>query len=156
MKAKFSAIKENGKNYGSEKEMVSCYSVIGTYKGQLRESVTCRVYMGRSKSASSVYASIWVAGSVYASGTGTAGGWGYHKESAAIASAISSAGIELYGNQYADEKGMIYDYEKKEHVKENTKERAYIGGCGDSAVRSALIAIGKAAGLRGKIAIVNH
>ena len=55
-----------------------------------------RCYMGRPASASTVYASIWIQSSgIYTSGKGKAGGYGYHKESAAIGDAIKSAGIEL-------------------------------------------------------------
>jgi hypothetical protein len=101
----------NAYNYGRDKELVSAYSVVGTINGELREIVTARAYMGRSGSASVVYISLWVHGAIHASGKGSAGGYGYHKESQALADAIESAGIELYGSQYADDKGMVWaDY----------------------------------------------
>ena len=84
--------------------------------------------MGRSNSASVVYCSIWVHSHVpqdsglkngYWSGRGTAGGGGYHKESAALAGAIESAGITLEGN---------------------------IGGCGEGSMRHALTAIARSLG----------
>lgn len=65
--------------------------------------------MGRSRNASTVYASIWVhANGHYLAGHGNAGGYGYHKESAAFQDAITSAGIQLVGSPYADDKGMHY------------------------------------------------
>ena len=68
---------------------------------------------------SRAYCCLWVHGdSVYGSGAGYAGGYGYHKESAALDSAISDAGIELSEN---------------------------ISGVGDGAMRDALVAIAKAA-----------
>ncbi len=110
MLAKFTGNKENARNMAPEKETVSKYLVIGKVDGREKEIVDARVYMGRSSSSSTVYASIWVRGAngLYTTGRGTAGGYGYHKESAAIAGAISSAGIELYGQPYADEKGYFY------------------------------------------------
>ena len=50
----------------------------------------------------------------------------------------------------------MFDYETKQYVKENTKAKARIDGVGDSAIESALRAIGKMAGLRGKILVINH
>ena len=155
MKATLAKSQENAKNMANEKETVSCYSVVGTYNGELRDLVTCRVYMGRSSSSTTVYASIWVYGKCYTSGHGSAGGYGYDKKSSAIGSAIRSAGIELWGNQYAHD-GKVFDYETKQYVKENTKVKARIDGVGDSAIESALRAIGKMAGLRGKILVINH
>ena len=55
---------------------------------------------------------------MYCSGHGKAGGYGYHKESAALQEAIESAGIKL---------------------------RSPIDGAGDSAVRGAMEAINRAA-----------
>lgn len=99
----------NGRNYGGEKEMISAYSIIGTIKGDLKKIVTVRSYMGRSRNASTVYCSIWVHGNgYYLAGHGSAGGYGYHKESAALQGAINSAGIQLIGSPYADDKGMHY------------------------------------------------
>ena len=87
---------ENGKNHGGGKELVNAYSfVVNTAKG-MKEAITVRVYMGRSSTASTVYASVWIRGKqTYVSGHGTAGGYGYHKESTAIGCALRSAGVEL-------------------------------------------------------------
>lgn len=163
MKAIIKSQVSNAYNYSGQKEIVSKYVVIGKIRGEIREIVDARAYMGRSRSASTVYASIWVHGdNIYTSGRGQAGGYGYHKESAAIGSAISSAEIELYGDVYDD--SMRWNYAEK---RENTpaeiaklkraaaKRRTHIGGVGDSAIKSALLAIAKAAGGRGKLTIVS-
>lgn len=86
------------------KELIDTFNVVGKNDGQLHNFVTARFYMGRSSSASVVYCCLWVHGKdCYPSGKGSAGGWGYHKQSSALADAISSAGIELYGSPYAGE-----------------------------------------------------
>lgn len=105
-----------------EKELVKAYKVIDAassdrYKARSVDTIVdCRLYMERSSNASTVYCALWVHGrpNRYGTGTGTAGGWGYDKQSAAVASAIKSAGITL----------------------ENS-----ISGVGDDAVRQALLAI---------------
>ena len=93
MKATINELAANGKNYGHKKELIQTFNVI---TDTLKEIITVRCYMGRSASASVVYASIWITAPDYhGSGTGKAGGYGYHKVSAAISEAILSAGIEL-------------------------------------------------------------
>ncbi len=120
MQAKLLSQNSNARNYATEKEQIGYYKLIAFAQDTFRELVDVRVYAGRSRSASTVYASIWVhSKDYYTSGTGRAGGGGYHKSSAAIAEAIASAGIEL-------------DHD--------------ISGRGDSAVREALHAIGSALG----------
>ena len=100
---------ENGRNYGGEKETIATYRFIAPhpkykvgddYYGDkpYTAAIEVRVYMARSASASTVYATIWARsrdGKTHMSGTGKAGGYGYHKESAAINSAMSSAGVEF-------------------------------------------------------------
>jgi hypothetical protein len=81
-----------------KKEVVSNKHVVAYRKGELHHIVDARCYMGRANNASVVYANIWVhdhTGQRWCSGSSSAGGWGYHKESAAIGEAIRSAGIEL-------------------------------------------------------------
>lgn len=96
MKATFKEMKNNAVNYGGKKEMVCTYDVIVNNNGRLANIITARCYMGRSANASTVYASIWVNITDHqTSGTGKAGGYGYHKPSAAIADAIRYAGFEL-------------------------------------------------------------
>lgn len=110
----------NGRNYSDEKEMTAAYIVIGigSSRSDVKEVATARFHMGRSKTASRVYCSLWVHGRC--SGHGWAGGYGYHKPSAALDSAIRSAGITLEGDE--------------------------ISGRGESAMLDALHAIGIAAG----------
>lgn len=144
MKAVITKQVSNACNYTNEKETVSKYVVLDRAG---KEFVDCRGYMSRSRQASTVYASIWVHGAeVYTSGAGKAGGYGYHKGSAAIQSAIDSAGIELYGDVYEGYTGDMTPAEKRAL----SKRRARISGVGESAIRAALLAIAKAAGLKGK------
>lgn len=126
---------ENARNLSSHKEEIGRLRVIVFDRAKRKlgspsnlpdsgfaEPVETRLWMGRSSSASVVYCSIWVRsrdGKRYLSGRGSAGGYGYHKQSAALDDAIRSAGIRLAGS---------------------------IGGCGEQAMEHALLAIAKAAG----------
>ncbi len=133
----------NGRNYADTKETVQELRVIARRSkdaaydaGKLCEVVTARFYMGRSRNASTVYCSVWVhCEGIHTAGHGTAGRWGCHKSSAALSAALSSAGIELWGSPY-----------DKEGEDTQKGERAYISGCGDSAMRSALLAVARATG----------
>lgn len=108
-------VASNGYNYGDSKELIHAWSVLGVVDGCIRELVTARTYMGRSKTAMVVYAAVWAHGKdFYTAGRGSAGGGGYHKSSAAIAIAIRSAGVQLAES---------------------------ISGVGDQAIDDALIAI---------------
>ncbi len=152
----------NGKNYAHEKELVGAYSVIGRINGELREVVCARAYMGRSRTASTVYASIWVHGPRYCAGHGQAGGYGYHKESAAFAEAIRSAGIDLYGpvsdvpRWNHNENREYIPQERAAMARKAAKQRADIGGVGESAMRAAFEAIARASGARGPLVFVSH
>ena len=137
MQATINEQASNARNYGGEKETVTTMRVVARVNGKLATPVEARFYMGRSRTASTVYCALWVHGAnVYTSGSGQAGGGGYHKESAALQSAITSAGIELHGSNYALSEGDAEDLTK----------RAHIGGCGSESMRAALLAIAKAAG----------
>ena len=117
MKATMGKNVSNAVNYKGQKELVKSYNVI---TDTLREIIMARCYMGRSASASTVYASIWINSPGYhSSGKGKASGYGYHKESAAIGAAIESAGITLDQS---------------------------IDGVGDAAIEEALKAIAQALG----------
>lgn len=100
-----------------------------------------RCYMGRSASASVVYAVLWVrcADGHWTSGSGHAGGYGYHKESAAIADAISSAGVTL----------QDLENDRKDHWFD-------LGGTGTSYYPQVFEAIARAAGYRGRTLLVSH
>ncbi len=114
----------HGKNYTGEKETLSTWDVVAFRDGEYFHPVTLRTYSGRSRNASHIYATLWVSHCPPAafdgcSGSGYAGGYGYHKASAAAQDAMQSAGIAL---------------------------SAPIGGAGDSAIEAALGAIARALG----------
>lgn len=143
MKIKAHIIKkaENAKR-PDNKELVSAYSlVVRLPSGDMREVITVSCYMGRSASASVVYAVLWVrcANGHWTSGSGSAGGYGYHKESVAIADAIKSAGIELQDMEN-DRKDHWFDF----------------GGTGTSYYPHVFEAIARAAGYRGRTLLVSH
>lgn len=129
MKAKLGNENSNAINYGDKKGLVNSWNVIVNSDDGLKNIITVRCYMGRSTNASTVYASIWVHSTDHqTSGTGKAGGYGYHKESAAIAEAIESAGITLDTG---------------------------ISGVGDCAIREALKAIARALGFSNVLIVEN-
>ena len=87
----------NARNLGDKKETVKQAVLIACKAGEFSEPVTVRWYMSRSgDGASPVHCSLWIHCSpCYVSGRGKAGGYGYHKASAAFQDACDSAGIEL-------------------------------------------------------------
>lgn len=100
MKANVSKLREGDKirQYRKEDHFYSQLSMIDPSSG--REVVCARFYSPFR--GSNIYACIWVRPcdlradeSAYGFGGGKAGGYGYHKASAALADAISDAGIEL-------------------------------------------------------------
>ena len=126
MKAIIKENVSNAVNYGDKKELIKTFNVV---TDGLKEVITVRCYMGRSANASTVYASVWINTSeVHTSGKGKAGGYGYHKESAAIAAAIESAGISLDTD---------------------------ISGVGDGAIKEALSAIANALGFERVLIVEN-
>ena len=143
MKAVFTKECGNAVNHGGKMETINQFILID--KKTEREVIVARTYMGRGRSSSQVKAAIWVDLSDkkkpegwkygYTSGSGQAGGYGYDKASTAIADAIESAGIELYGSAY-----------QRHGEKVDFKNRVYFGGVGVTATRSALLAIAYAAG----------
>jgi len=143
MKIKASIVKkaENAKR-PDNKELVSAYSlVVRLPSGDMREVITVRCYMGRSASASVVHAVLWVrcADGEWTSGSGSAGGYGYHKESAAIADAIKSAGIDL------------------RDLENDCKDHWFaLGGTGTSYYPQVFDAIARAAGYHGRTLLVSH
>lgn len=126
--------KQNAKNYGDQKETVSTYKAVGIYNGKIACLCEARFYMARrSDGASPVYCALWVHGDRYTSGRGKASGYGYHKQSAALQDALTSAGISLW---------------------KDPSTYAYIHGCGFSAMEDALRAIAIAAGAEPSMDIV--
>ncbi len=138
----------NARNYGGEKEQVRTVKLID--KKTERVIVDARWHMSKRSSALTVYCSLWCTGrGAYeaahsTSGKGTAGGYGYHKASTALASAITSAGITLYGSPY----GHPVNGETDKATKALLKSVAHIGGCGDGSIECALLAIAYAMGYR--------
>lgn len=102
----------------SRRERIQSMAVIAWDGQRFREPVRARLYMSKSRDASKVYASLWVGGNLERHAAGHAGGYGYHKASAALDAAISNAGIGLSES---------------------------INGRGESAMREALLTIGRAA-----------
>ena len=121
--------RSNARNYFGQKELISVHDLVAYKDGKLHHLITIRSWMGRSKTASTVYSSIWVhAQGYWTSGNGTAGGGGYHKTSAAAGEAIRSAGITLDG---------------------------HIDGRGDQAIREAMEAIALALGFDNTLIVSN-
>lgn len=177
MKAKIfqAKAKHNAYSMDGKREEINRIRVMLAHGDKLYTLADARLYMGRSSRSSVVYCSVWLGNTaavydaktgqgVATSGRGDAGGWGYHKQSAALGSALSAAGVELYGSPYSVQR---WDHDKKrektpaelraEQRKAN-KTRAYINGVGDSAMREAMRAVGeelkRAGKLRGKIHVV--
>lgn len=145
LKAKIAKSVENARQ-PDNKELVDAYSLVTVYKGAPKEVITARFYMGRSRTASTVYCCVWIRGrDCWNSGAGSAGGYGYCKISQAFESALHAAGVELYGTPYANH-GEKIDF----------KKRAYIGGTGTTSIERAMEAIAIACGYRGKTIIVKH
>lgn len=121
-----------------------------------RTVLTCRTYTkGRGNT---VYASLWVHRIAdknkpdsweygETSGRGQAGGYGYHKASAAVAEAIKSAGIELFGSPY----GHPVNGDTPAVTRAMLKKHARIDGCGTESIECALSAIAYAAGFNSVI-----
>src|ERR1035437_7250327 len=80
----------NARNEGDKKEIIGCYKLID--EKTEKTIVDRRLYMGKSASASMVYCALWLRSQITngldTAGRGQAGGYGYHKSSAAVASAI--------------------------------------------------------------------
>lgn len=120
---------QNGKNLNGQKELIRRYLVVFKDETetnpdyQFKELIDFRLYASyKADGAAPVYASIWIKNprqNLYIAGSGRATGYGYHKGSAALASALESAGVTL------DED---------------------IDGRGDTAIKDALKAIAEAMG----------
>lgn len=112
-------------NHRKEKHFQEQYSLVAVYKGDLKQVAQLRTYGTSSMN----YCCLWVNDSktqTYQSGSGSAGGYGYHRPSAAAMEAFNNAGIYLDSD---------------------------IAGRGDRAIEDALIALGKKLGYR-KLSII--
>lgn len=121
----------NANNMAGNKETTRRLLADVAVKGKVVNVLSARFYMSRTADgASPVYCSVWISprdGSEGFSGHGRATGYGYHKESAAFAAALDSAGVSLAEN---------------------------IDGVGDRAIDDAARAIVKACGYRGEARII--
>jgi len=127
MIAKIGNLNDSISNEGSkarDKELTNGIKVIDSHSK--REIVDCRIYMGRSSSASTVYCNIWVRRAPYGAASGKAGGYGYDRKSAAVSSAMDNLGVKLY--------------------QDDGIKPASIAGVGDDAIRTALMAVAVALG----------
>ena len=88
-------ISNQARNARDKQALIHQYTVLGIIDGEIRSLVEARIYMGMSRSAERMTAILWVHGKNYACGSGWAGGYGYHKQSAAAGRAIGAAGFEL-------------------------------------------------------------
>ena len=118
-------------NHSGKKEEIRQMLVVGRPFGKMKVLLNIRWYMGRSKSASTVYCSFWLSrpdrNDYRLTGAGRAGGYGYHKRSAAFDDAINNSGAKLSRS---------------------------IAGVGDSAVEEAALALVQATGYRGQTLII--
>jgi len=133
----------NAQQPANSKEVINTLTALTVIKGEIKELAVTRFYMSRSSNASVVYCCLWLHGNNGASGKGNAGGWGYHKESAALQEAITSAGIELFGTPYKSGKQRTESHwngttGKTEVTPIDYKRKARIGGCGSRAMEDAL------------------
>lgn len=127
---------QNGKNWGDKLELIGSALLVAFDKRERCKDpnagdgfatvIDARWYMARhSDGASPIRCSVWIRtrrqelGARYFAGHGTASGYGYHKQSAALDAALDSAGIKL---------------EKR------------FDGCGGSAAKRALEAVARASG----------
>lgn len=135
-------------NRSCDMEIVGTYNLVVNHKGELRNAIIIRLYMGRSRSASVVHASVWIhcADGSHMSGRGSAGGYGYCKQSSAIGEALRAAGVHMFGSPYGRYSGEAVDM----------KERFWMDGTGTSAMDEILGAVARAAGYRGSMTLVTN
>ena len=122
MKANIKNMREGRKVASNRKEKAFShqYTLCVVVKGDVKEVMQARIYSTNSRN----YACVWISSTgktPYASGGGYAGGYGYHRASAALSNALDDAGITL---------------------------SEAIDGRGESAMEESLTAIGKALGYR--------
>lgn len=118
----------NARAHRKENNFQNSYKLTAIYKGELVEIADLRTYGTNAKN----YACFWLHDTktqTYASGSGSAGGYGYHRPSAAASEALEKAGVELSSS---------------------------ISGRGDSAIKEALLSIGKKLGYKKLYLIEGH
>ena len=112
-------VSKSAYNAREKQILIEQISAVALIDNDIREIATARFYMSSRKYANKMTCILWIhCDNIYIAASGTASGYGYHKASAALQSAIDAALIEL------DES---------------------ISGCGDSAMIDAMTDIAKAA-----------
>ncbi len=108
-------------NHRKDNSFAGEYLFIAKVGDKLKDIIRCRLYAAKVR----WYCCIWIQTETdYVSGSGYAGGYGYHKPSAAVANAIQAAGFVL------------------------SKD---ISGVGDSAIEEAIQAIAELHGYTGQL-----
>ena len=82
----------NAKSHRRENNFLESYELLTVDKGEIKELASLRMYGTNSKN----YACLWIHDSktdTFCSGSGSAGGYGYHRPSAAAYEAFESSGI---------------------------------------------------------------
>jgi hypothetical protein len=92
------ALKESAKSmaFRDKKEIIYGFQCIDPSNNIA--VIDCRIYCGKSTYSQQIIAAVWIhdrKGQRYSHGVGIAGGYGYHKGSAAIESALHDMGIKL-------------------------------------------------------------
>lgn len=116
-KSEVYAISEAAYKARDNQALLHQYTVLAETENGIREIVVARLYASLRRDANRVTCILWTNGGHNANASGWASGYGYHKGSAALADAISNAGIKLTEN---------------------------ISGCGKRAMHEALLAIARA------------
>ncbi len=102
-------ISNQARNARNKQALIHQYTVLGIIDGEIRSLVEARIYMSASRSAERMTAILWIHGKNYASGSGYAGGYGYHKASAAVGNAIDAAGFSLGSHIHGGGESALID-----------------------------------------------
>ena len=111
------AISEAAYKARDNQALLHQYAVLAETENGIREIVIARLYASLRPGTNRITCILWTNGGHNANASGWASGYGYHKGSAALSDALSNAGIELSED---------------------------IAGCGERAMREALLAIARA------------
>lgn len=128
MKAKFNTKNMNGHSIGSNRKEKHFYKQFTAINSELNAVIELCLYATQSTH----YCCMWIHDrkhNIHVSGGGKAGGYGYHRASAAAENAINAAGISL-----------------SEHIE----------GRGDESIKAAMVAIMNALGYRKHNVIEAH
>lgn len=111
------------------------------------EALTARFYFNkRGNGMNPIRCSVWIrrptgSGLEWHSGTGSASGCGYHKESTALADALMNAGVQLLGDPYGRDGTR-------------NKKPLHFAAMGDSRYSEILFSVARAAGFKGPMILV--